>query len=246
MTRLALTASLVLLAGCGRTEVYRFRAAVTVDAGVPEDCEDIVCPASSHCVGGACVCDDGFEADGGSCHSIAVTLAGLRWELPCNQLSPQAPEYVCFTAPTVTKTATLGGSPSKLYEISLRLRGVVETKAYSGGIPRGGTLLEGGVPIDDAWNIYRLQILKPSATWYVNSGATGEYLCHAIDQVLTVRANGGTVFTLFASSVDSNLSEIRNIGLDAGAIVLPGVPPSPAPFDGQFVQMDVLSVTEVP
>ena len=252
----SLAVALVLLgiAACGRTEVYRYRpllpdAAVpdsgTPDAGLP-DCEDVLCPVNAHCAASQCRCDDGFELDGGVCRSIAVTLSGLRWELPCLQPWPQAPVYVCITAAEVTRTAKLGGSPSKLYEIQLRLRGVLETKEYVGGTNQGSTLTLGATPVNDAWNIYRLQISAPPATWHVNRGPSGEYQCHAIDEVLTVRANGGATFTLFASSVDSNLTEIRNLGADGGAFVIQDVPPAPKAFDGQFLQMDVLSVRELP
>lgn len=253
-TRAAALALALVLSGCGRSDVYRYPV-FSEDAGRPDSgtpdagpgpCDDVVCDANAHCQAGACHCDDGFELDGGSCHSIAVTLAGLRWELPCVQPWPQAPTYVCITTADVTRSAKLGGSPARLYEIVLRLRGVVETKAYLGGATQGATLSLGGTPVDDAWNVYRLQISAPSTVWYVNRGSSGEYLCHAIDELLTVRANGGATFTLFASAVDSNRTEIRNLGLDGGSFVIPGVDPAPKPFDGQFLQMDVVSVRALP
>ena len=68
-------------------------------------------------------------------------------------------------------------------------------------------------------------------------------MCRTIDETLVVEADGRARFTLFASTVDGNRSEIRNRGEDGGAFVVPGVPPAPAPYDGQFIQVDVLSVT---
>ncbi len=257
MTRMrwALAAtSLLGLAGCGRSDVYR-STPEPADSGVPDSglpdagagaCDAVLCPANSQCVGGACRCEEGFELDGGVCRSIAVTLSGLRWELPCVMPYVSAPEYVCITTADVTRSTKLGGSPLQLYEIVLHLRGVLETKQYIGGVNQGSTLTLGATPVDDAWNIYRLQISAPAATWHVNRGASGEYVCHPVDELLTVKANGGATFTLFASAVDGNRSEIRNRDVDGGAFVIPDVAPAPKPFDGQFLQMDVQSVRALP
>ena len=69
-------------------------------------------------------------------------------------------------------------------------------------------------------------------------------MCRVIDERIILQANGRAQFTLFASTVDGNRSEIRNRGLDGGALVIPSL--SPTPFDGQFVQMDVDSVRALP
>jgi hypothetical protein len=130
--------------------------------------------------------------------------------------------------------------------VRLRVRGVVETKEYVGGVGDGGAVVLGGTPIDDAWNIYRLDVSSPSQRWHLNQGPTGLYLCRAIDQRFTVEARGGAQFTLFASTVDGERTEILNRDADGGALVVPGVPPAPAAFDGQFLQLDVEGVRTLP
>jgi hypothetical protein len=40
--------------------------------------------------------------------------------------------------------------------------------------------------------------------------------------------------------------EIKNLDAQGTPAVVPGVPPAPAAFDGQFIQMDVVSVERVP
>ena len=68
-------------------------------------------------------------------------------------------------------------------------------------------------------------------------------MCHPIDATFTVRVRAGATVVLFASSVDGRRSQIRNRD-DAGvAIVPPDVAPAPGAFDGQFLQLDVLSVS---
>ena len=213
----------VALSACGRTAIYewteRADAGPQVDAGVHSDA--------------------GIDAGP---LEIAASLAGLRWELPCVEPYEPAPEYVCISGPDQTTTATLTGRADTTYEITLHLRGVVETKEYPGGT--GSPLRLGGTPVNDAWNIYRLDISSPSQRWFLNDGPTGIYLCRVIDERLTVRANGRAQFTLFASTVDSNRSEIRNRDLDGGAFVIPSL--SMTPFDGQFLQMDVEAVRALP
>lgn len=223
---------LMLFAACGRSELYRYTAdgsVLVLDAGVPD-----------------AGCADGEVKDGGACVSIAASLMGQRWELPCLQPWPAGPEYVCVSGPDTTSSVTLQGSPSLRYEVRLRVRGVVETKEYVGGIGDGGAVVLGGTPVDDAWNIYRLDVSSPSQRWHLNQGPTGLYLCRAIDQRFTVEARGGAQFTLFASTVDGERTEILNRDADGGAIVVPGVSPAPAAFDGQFLQLDVEGVRTLP
>ena len=74
-------------------------------------------------------------------------------------------------------------------------------------------------------------------------GAPGPH-CFAIDYQETVRASGGATFTLSAQSIDDG--QIKNRDDSSTPIPVPGVPPFPATYDGQFIQMDVVSVTPVP
>ena len=213
----------MLLAACGRSELYRY----TADAAVP-------------------LADSGFPDAGCSeCNEVAASLMGQRWELPCLQPWPAGPEYVCVSGPDTTSSVALQGAPGRRYEVRLRVRGVVETKQYVGGVGDGGAVVLGGQPVNDAWNIYRLDISSPAQRWNLNQGPTGEYLCRAIDQRFTVEAQGGAVFTLFASTVDGERTEILNRDADGGAIVVPGVPPAPDAFDGQFLQLDVEGVRRI-
>lgn len=244
---------LAAVLGCGRTEPYRYtRVEVGRDAGAPDAGErcDLRCGPNAECalVAGApvCRCQEGYVLEGGSCAKVAGQLDGLRWELPCLSLSPDFPELVCFTRPQVSVSARIRGPQGTRYAIVLRLRGVLETKAYLGGERAAPTVVRGGTPVDDAWNVYRLEVDLPSAQWHVNAGTSGDYRCIPIDEELEVEARGGATLTLFASPVDPQRSQIRNRDAAGAALVIDGVPPAPAAFDGQFLQMDVISVRELP
>ena len=173
--------------------------------------------------------------------SPAASLSGLRWELPC--IAPTTDARVCTTNASDTKSTVFGGAPGAQYDIELRFRGVVETKAYSGGAT-DGFLNVGGTPAGDAWNVYRLSISAPAQTLYLNAGTSGLFHSFGIDYTRTVRAASGATVTLTSLSID-NL-EIVNRDDGGNPIVVPNVPPAPSPYDGQFVQMDVVSVTRVP
>lgn len=214
---------LASLSACGRTAIYE--GVLKTDAGTQQG------QAS----------DAGTHQDAGPLE-VAAELEGLRWELPCIAPYQPAPEYVCVSGPDQTTTATLTGRPGTTYEITLHVRGVVETTTYQGGM--GTPISRGGTPSGDAWNIYRLDISSPAQRWFLNNGETGLYYCRVIDERFTVQADGQARFTLFASTVDGNRSEIRNRGLDGGALLVPSL--SPTPFDGQFLQMDVESVRALP
>jgi hypothetical protein len=233
------------LSSCGRSDLVRYdvafempdagsrRDAGVADAGVPD--------------GGACA--PGFALVNGACVEIAASLNGLRWELPCLTLDPDYPDDVCFTEPDVTQSTTMLGAPGRLYDVRVRVRGVVETRGYTGGttvaplVRRGA---EANPSTGDAWNIYRLTVSDPFERWYLNAAVSGEYVCHPVDATFTVRVRAQATVTLFASSVDGRRSQIRNRD-DAGTpLIAPGVPPAPRPFDGQFLQLDIVGVTAAP
>lgn len=220
------------LCACGRTGLVEW---TLTDEPAPED--------AGVDAGFDAGLDAGVDAgvDAGELE-VAASLQGLRWELPCVAPYTPAPEHVCISGPDQTTTATLTGRVGTTYELTLRLRGVVETKAYPGGV--GAPVSLGGTPVNDAWNIYRLDISSPAQRWFLNAGETGVYACRIIDERLTVRAAAFAQFTLFASTVDSNRSEIRNRDLDGGALVVPSLPMTP--YDGQFLQLDVEAVHPVP
>jgi hypothetical protein len=253
---------MALWAACGRSEVVRFEDvrlagadAAVLDAGRPDggatDAGRREGGATDAGAPDAGECPTGFVRVGDACLEVAAALDGLRWELPCFSLDPGFPQLICLTHATQRTFTTLRGVPGRSYDVRVRVRGVIETRAYRNGLAVAPFVVKDGEsaarPIEaDPWNIYRLDVSDPPATYFLNAGQSGEYVCHPVDATFTFRASAGAVVTLFASSVDSNRSQIRNVD-DAGVpLVISGVPPAPAAFDGQFLQVDVLAVTPTP
>ncbi len=183
--------------------------------------------------------DGGGVSDGAPVDaSVAATLNGLRWELPCTKAV--ADPTVCETLPSVTTSATMGGTPGTTYEVTLRFRGVVEISLYDGGTANGYWQIGGAPPVGSTINVYALDVSALPQTYYVNQGVSNRVVV-ALDYTETIPIEAGATVTLRADSRDS--FELRNLGSDGQPIVVPGIAPAPKPFDGQFMQMDVVSVT---
>jgi hypothetical protein len=184
-------------------------------------------------------CGPGELKSGDKCVNVAGTLDGLRWEMPCTGDDPGDPVNVCQTVKPADQTATLGGSPSVTYEVTLRFRGVVEEKGYVDGTKQDHWQI-GGTPVSGPFNVYELDVSEPAQSYYVNSGVSGIMNSFPLDYQATIEVKGGAKVTLSADPIDTG--EIKNHDEVGAPIVIPDVPPAPKSFDGQFVQMDVVSV----
>jgi hypothetical protein len=147
---------------------------------------------------------------------------------------------VCACENEKVVSSNFGGTAGKLYQATLRFRGVVETKAYDGGSNDGAFFQIGGTPVVDNWNVYRLAVAVPKQAYYLNRGTTGLGLAWGIDYEAVVPIEGGSALTLDSEAFDK--AEIINVDGQNRPIVVPGIPPAPAPYDGQFIQVDVVSV----
>jgi hypothetical protein len=185
---------------------------------------------------GALDAADAGATDAGALDA-AASLDGLRWELPCTKAV--ADPTVCETLPSVSTSATMGGVPGTTYEVSLRFRGVVEISLYDGGAADGYWQIGGAPPAGSTINVYALVVSSPPATYYVNQGVSHR-LTVGIDYTETIAITAGATVTLLADSRDA--FELRNLDSSGNPIVVPDIPPAPDAFDGQFVQMDVVSV----
>lgn len=74
----------------------------------------------------------------------------------------------------------------------------------------------------------------------MNGGDLSTHYVSLIDYEATVPMQAGTVVTLTANPVDAY--EWANEDVNGNPVVVPGVPLYPNPYDGQFVQMGVVSV----
>ncbi|MFO0722755.1 MAG: LamG domain-containing protein [Myxococcota bacterium] len=222
------------------------------DSGPECTADDQACAGGTCCAGvcvqGAACCSDapclqssgpGFVCSSNQCVDVAGSLSGLLWLLPCGASTDAV---ACLTTSSTITSTTLGGATGRTYDIRLRFRGVVEEKTYGAGC-RSGRFSSGGVPSADTYNLYRLSVSSPPQTYYLNAGASFVTRTWAIDFTQTIPMDAGATVTLFADAIDG--TQIRNRDDTGTPISIPGVTP-PQPYAGQFIQMDVLSVTPQP
>jgi len=174
-------------------------------------------------------------------------LGGLRLEVPCadhfnhdtechwdrSLLQSQDPAWKLKRE----IVRTFAGRPGTLYSVTLHVRGVVEPKNFTGGAVQFDHFQTGGDPVKNDYNFYRLSVAEPNAvyTFNRNEEKVGHYT-FPIDYSVTIPIRGGTTVTMGA--YDSNDVAIAN---HQGNVV-PGVPPFPAAFDGQFFDIAVVKV----
>jgi hypothetical protein len=167
--------------------------------------------------------------------SAAAQLDGLLWAIPCDFLGH------CVDPPPVV--TTLKGTVNEYLTVTFRIRAIVEFKSYTGGSVIPGTsnhCILGGTPNATTFNIYSLTISNPAATYYINAGS--EDFRHIIDYTFSADVIVGATVTMTALTVD-NFEHADPFGL----VITPGPGDPPInvvqPYQGQFAQMDVVSVS---
>jgi len=179
--------------------------------------------------------------------AAAASLAGLRLEVPCADHFNKDTECHWDRALLQSQdpawklkreiVRTFAGRPGALYSVTLHVRGVVEPKNFTGGTVQFEHLQTGGEAVKNDYNFYSLSVSEPRATYTFNRNAekVGHYT-FPIDYVVTIPVRGGATVTMGA--YDSNDVAIANHQRH----VIAGVPPFPAPFDGQFFDIEVVGI----
>jgi len=189
-----------------------------------------------------------------SCSNPASALVGQRLELPC--IAATLPSQLCESVAVrasncpvggkvVSKKYTMGGEAGVTYNVTLRIRGVLEPKTYAGGMTGTDHFYVGGAPTISNYNTYRLVVSAPAQTYYLNyDNAKGEaYEVFPLDHSKVIPMTGGASLTL--EVVDPDCAMVKNCKSFDGACdpyVVANVPPAPAGFNGQFVHVDVVNV----
>lgn len=176
-------------------------------------------------------------------------LVGLNWQLPCLS-DPSGGNCQCATS--TTNQITLQAAAGTRWNITFRIRGVIETKNYSGGTNDGQFWQVGGSPVSDASNWYELSISSPPQVYYINrtwgsfppptGGGTTPY---AVDYQKTFEVDAGATITMTTSSGTDN-RELSNIGNAQATNDNPAFPiVVNQPYNGQFAQIDAVQIVQL-
>ena len=191
--------------------------------------------------------DDGKKAKPAKAKGPGAELHGFRFEFPCKEKMPENPRKGagCSSAlvkgdpnktDNFTTTRNFGGTKGKSYNVTLRFRGVVEPMMYKDGKKDGDHFYVGGKPNNKTYNIYRIGISSPRSHYFLNRQDRVGHKIFTIDYTKTIKIDGGAALTLSGDGQNGKL--ISNFK----KLTIPGV--SPKPYNGQFIQVDVLKVEE--
>ena len=151
-----------------------------------------------------------------------------------------------------TNADVLVGDATKTYEVTFRVRGLVEPRMYNGGmadpaspfINVGGTPNTGGAENQGQYANFKVEVADPKLSYHINAFHTGhtDHQVYPMDYRLKVRAKGGSMISVML--VDSNACAIANRmnkivdGLPADVVM--------QPFKDQFLYVEAEAVAEVP
>lgn len=179
--------------------------------------------------------------------SPADVLNGFRFEFPCKLPMPKNPKNGAgclsalvkgdpFKTDNFTSKKTFGGEKGKRYKVTLRFRGVVEPMMYKGGKRVGEYFYIGGEKNNGTYNIYQISISSPKSHYFLNRQDKVGHKIFTIDYKQTIEIDGGATITLHGDGQNGRL--ISNFK----QLVVPDVAPAPKPYNGQFIQVDVVEV----
>jgi len=176
-----------------------------------------------------------------------ASINGYRFEFPCKDPMPENPKEgadgpsgLVTGDPKLTDNFTtqkqFGGEPGKRYKVTLRFRGVVEPMMYKGGEQVGEYFYIGGEKNNATYNVYQISVSSPPSHYFLNRQDKVGHQIFTIDYTQTIEIDGGATITFHGDGQNGRL--ITNFK----KLVVPGIPPAPQPYNGQFIQVDVLDV----
>src|SRR3954463_10243162 len=176
-----------------------------------------------------------------------AAINGFRFEFPCKDPLPENPKEGADgpsglvtgdpkTTDNFTFTKNFGGEKGQRYQVTLRFRGVVEPMMYKDGKQVGEYFYVGGEPNNATYNIYEIRVSSPESHYYLNRQDKVGHQIFTVDYTQTIEIDGGATVTFHGDGQNGRL--ITNFK----KLVVPGIPPAPQPFNGQFIQVDVVDV----
>jgi hypothetical protein len=140
------------------------------------------------------------------------------------------------TTDNFTVQKTFGGEKGMRYKVTIRFRGVVEPMMYKDGKQVGDYFYIGGEKNNATYNIYQITVSSPAQHYFLNRQDAVGHKIFTIDYTQTIEIDAGATVTFHGDGQNGQM--ITNFK----KLVVPGVAPAPQPFNGQFIQLDVVDV----
>lgn len=188
----------------------------------------------------------------GGAVNVAQSLDGLRVDDPCAGTPDTSTGAVCNHVVLTNggfksaKEATLMGTAGTTYDVTLRIRGIVEPTQIDGGMRMDTSTFKyqnmtwrkvpftiGGTVNRGDYSQWRITVESPKQEYYLNDYQTVGHYIFALDYQVTIPIASGSKVTL--DGYDSNEREIVNYE----KYTIDGIPGSMN--YGQFIQCNVVS-----
>ncbi len=182
---------------------------------------------------------------GGASLAIATEIDKVRLECPCIDADHFGLDKQdnCDATPAVdrqTYTKHLGGDPNITYDVTLHVRGDTEPNTYVKGKLDQDRFYTGGETSTPGYTAYMLTVAEPPQSYFFNYNPSTSHIHFLIDYQVVIPIKGGTTVT-FEVNGGKSVPDGHGVS-NRESLVVPGIPPAPAPFNGQLVQFDVVSV----
>lgn len=159
-------------------------------------------------------------------------LNNAQWKLPCT--GTPGSNGLC-PATSASHDIQLMDSATTHYQVTLRIRAIVEGANYGSGSAVAGTeAYIGGVPGTNYLTTLELIVSSPAQHYYLNNGSG---VPTVIDETFPIEIDSTAKVTLFISAQDG-VEEPNDDG-SGSPIVIPNVTTVPSPFNGEFAQLNV-------
>ncbi len=187
----------------------------------------------------------GRDGGGGSA-ADPITFAGDLHELfihdTCTGPNPSQPD-TCVHEQRVERAVVFGGEPGSVYDVRLRIRGLVEPTT----IASGQTPLQdhpyfkvGGTVSAQDYSQWQIEVSEPAQTYWLNHYPTTSHTIYKEDFEATLQIAAGA--DVAVRVVDGNDRQIDNAreGLPDRRQQIEGV--TTEVLDGQVLRLDVIAV----
>ena len=189
----------------------------------------------------------GASAGGsGGMLGIADSIDGFRLESPCidadhfgSDKQDNCDVLAAVDRQTIQKSSA--GDSATLYDVKLHVRGLTEPNTYANGTLTPPRFYVGGETTTTGYTAYSLTVSDPAEVYFFNYNATTGHIVFALDYQVVIPMRGGATVT-FDINGQKSVPDGHGVS-NRDEVVIPGVPPAPDPFNGQFVHFDVVSVT---
>jgi hypothetical protein len=216
------------------------------DGAPPETCSP-ACSVKQVCA---------IQGESARCIEPAAAIDGFTWEMPCGELYGTKQWNCRLWAPgsstcppqgysPVDRKIRFGGQANVTYDVTLRFRGVVEPKLYSGGTADGSFYIGGGPAANsENYNSYGLTVSDPLGSYYLNYAENKADYVFVFDHEKTLPIKGQTEIRFFAFAPTCGAVLNCQDLTQAPACTPYAVPDGPAAYNGHFIQMHVVAVKQ--